>query len=195
VILVDEVDEAHPLIVSPHSWEVERVGSTLAEAMGPLLKSARTILFVDRYFDIRKERYKETLKAALDLVGASGTTGARCEIHFCDHDTRPPAEVIERDARRWLRGVLPAGISIVLFCWKELAGGADFHARYLLTDRGGMSVEAGFSAEGVRQKVQLALLDLSFCQEKLAAFARSSTKFSLVEPVLEIFADGNVRRV
>jgi hypothetical protein len=195
VILVEEVDEAHPLMVSAQSWEVDRVGVTLANAMAPLLKSARTILFVDRYFDIRDDRYKETLKSALDLVGASGSAAVRWEIHFCDHDTRPPAEMIERDARRWLRGVLPAGMSIVLFCWKERAGGADFHARYLLTDRGGMNVEAGFSAEGVRQKVQLALLDLSFCQEKLAEFARSSTKFSLVEPVLEIFSDGNVRRV
>jgi hypothetical protein len=35
-----------------------------------------------------------------------------------------------------------------LIAWSERAGGADFHVRYLLTDVGGMNVEAGFSAVG-----------------------------------------------
>jgi hypothetical protein len=155
VIAVDEADENHPLMVSEHTWEVERVGATLAQAVGPLLKSAHTVLFVDRFFDIRDPRYKETLKACLEALSAGGANEAHWEIHFCDHDSRPPAEVIERDARRWLQGVLPLGTSITLFTWRERNGGADFHARYLLTDMGGISVDAGFSAMGAHQKVQL----------------------------------------
>ena len=73
--------------------------------------------------------------------------------------------------------------------------GADLHARYLLTDRGGMNVEAGFSAEGCHQKVHLGLLDLAFCQDKIGMFARGSTAYELVEPVLEISSNGTVRRV
>lgn len=195
VVLVDEAEEGHPLMVSAHTWEVERVGAILADAMGPLLKSARTVLFVDRFFDISKARYKETLKACLDLLDAARGTGVRCEIHFCDHDARPPPQLIEREARTWLRGILPAGMSIILFGWKERAGGADFHARYLLTDIGGINVEAGFSAEGAHQKVQLGLLDLDFAQNKLSALDRSSTVYDLVEPVLEIRSDGSVRQV
>jgi hypothetical protein len=72
--------------------------------------------------------------------------------------------------------------------------GADFHARYLLTDVGGMSVDAGFSAEGAHQKVQLGLLSLDFAQKKLSAFARNSVVYELVGPVLEIRSDGSVRR-
>jgi hypothetical protein len=195
VVMVDEADEAHPLMVSGHTWEVERVGTTLAQAMGPLLKSAHTVLFVDRFFDIRNARYRETLKACLDVLSAAGANRAHCEIHFCDHDSRPPTDVIERDARKWLQGILPAGISITLFAWKERNGGADFHARYLLTDIGGISVDAGFSAEGGHQKVQLGLLDLDFVQNKLSAFARNSAVYDLVEPVLEIRSDGSVHRV
>jgi hypothetical protein len=162
--------------------------------MGPLLKSARTVLFVDRFFDIRESRYRETLKACLDLLAAAGGHNVRCEIHVCDHPSRPPAEIIERDARKWLQGILP-GISVTLFVLKERKGGADFHARYLLTDIGGMNVESGFSAEGPHQHVQIGLLDLDFSQTKLGTFARNSTVFDLVEPVLEIHSDGSVRRV
>jgi hypothetical protein len=171
VVLVDDADEAHPLMASTHTWGVERVGATLAQAMALLLRSARTILFVDRFFDIADERYKETLKACLDACATTGVNSAHFEIHFCDHESRPPPEIIEREARKWLRGVLPAGTSIALFAWNERDGGEDFHARYLLTDIGGISVDAGFSADGAHQTVQIGLLDSDFAQSKLAAFA------------------------
>ncbi len=195
VVTVDEVDEQHPLMVSAHTWEVERVGATLASALCPLLKSAKSVLFVDRFFDISKARYQETLKACLDVIHASGGAGVRCEIHFCEHDNRPPPEFIEREAHKWIRGVLPAGMSFTLFAWKERAGGADFHARYLLTDVGGINVEAGFSAEGAHQKVQLGLLSLDLAQNRLNALVRNSTVYDLVGPVLEVRSDGTVHRI
>lgn len=195
VVTVDEVDEQHPLMVSAHTWEVERVGATLASALCPLLKSAKSVLFVDRFFDISKARYQETLKACLDVIHASGGAGVRCEIHFCDHDNRPPPELIEREAHKWIRGVLPAGMSFALFAWKERAGGADFHARYLLTDVGGMNVEAGFSAEGAHQKVQLGLLSLDLAQNRLSALVPNSAVYDLVGPVLEVRSDGTVHRI
>lgn len=192
ILVADDVDETSPLMVAPSNWEVSRVGTDLAAAMAPLLRSSRDVLFIDRYFNLEDARYRETLKASLAIVAAGGIDGARCEIHYGEHDRRPPSRIVEKNAGRWLAGVIPDGMSIKLFGWKEKARGNDFHARYLLTDRGGMNVEAGFSAEGAHQKVQLALLDSNFCQEKLAAFSRSSTQYELIKPVLEIFSDGKV---
>lgn len=194
VVTIDDVDELHPLMISDHTWEVERVGTTLASELGPLLKSANTVLFVDRFFDISKARYQETLKACLGVIQDSGGAGVRCEIHFCDHDSRPTLEIIERDAHKWVRGVLPAGMSLTLFAWKERPGGADFHARDLLTDIGGMNVEAGFSAEGPHQKVRLGLLPLDLARSRLTALMRKSTVYDLVGPVLEVRSDGTVHR-
>ena len=195
VLIVDDVDDNHPLMAAPYTWDVDRVGVAIAGAMRPLLTSATTVLFVDRFFDISKARYLETLKACLDVIHASGGAGVRCEIHFCDHDARPPPEFIEREAHKWIRGVLPVGMSFTLFAWKERAGGADFHARYLLTDVGGMNVEAGFSAEGAHQKVQLGLLSLDLAQNRLNALVRNSTVYDLVGPVLEVRSDGTVHRI
>jgi hypothetical protein len=195
VLIVDDVDDNHPLMAAPHTWDVDRVGVAIAGAMRPLLTSATTVLFVDRFFDISKAQYQETLKACLDVIQTSGGAGVRCEIHFCDHDKRPPSEFIEREAHKWIRGVLPAGMSFSIFGWKERAGGADFHARYLLTDVGGINVEAGFSAEGAHQKVQLGLLPLDLAQNRMNALVRNSTVYDLVGPVLEIRSDGSVLRV
>jgi hypothetical protein len=195
ILIGADVDETNALMVAPNNWEVARVGVDLAAAMAPLLKSSKDILFVDRFFNVEDARYKETLRASLAIIAENGIDGVQCEIHYGEHDRRPPLELVERNAGRWLAGVIPAGMSIKLFGWKEKAGGADFHARFLLTDRGGINVEAGFSADGSHQKVLLALLGGPICQQKLAAFARHSTEYELIEPVLEIFSDGTVRRV
>jgi len=39
-------------------------------------------------------------------------------------------------------------MTVKIYCWRQNDGGADFHATYLLTDKGGIGVDAGFSAEG-----------------------------------------------
>lgn len=194
IMVVDDIDELTPLMVSTHTWDVQRTGPDLAKAFAPLLKSARNLAFVDRFFDVSRERYKKTLKACLDVVHSSGARGTRCEVHFVDHDTRPSIELVERDAPTWLKGVIPQGMSVALYAWNERAGGEDFHARYLLTEVGGVSVDAGFSAEGEHQTVQVALLASDFCERKRQAFARDSEVYELAQPVLEVFADGTVTR-
>jgi hypothetical protein len=82
-----------------------------------------------------------------------------------------------------------------LIAWSERAGGADFHVRYLLTDVGGMNVEAGFSAEGAHQKVQLGLLPLNLAQNRLNALVRTSDVYDLIGLVLEVKSDGTVHRI
>jgi hypothetical protein len=57
-----------------------------------------------------------------------------------------------------------------------------------------MNVEAGFSAEGAHQKVQLGLLPLDLAQSRLSVLDRNSTVYDLIGPVLEIFSDGSVHR-
>ncbi len=195
ILVADDTDETNPLMVAQTTWEVERVGTTLAAAMGPLLRSAKDVLFIDRYFDISEKKYTETLKACLDVLHGNGSDGVRCEIHYCDHSSRPDAAYIENHAPKWLAGVIPDGMSITLFAWKEKNGGEDFHARYLLTDVGGLTVDSGFSADGVHQQVPMGLLGSEFVQTKLKAFARTSTLYDLVGPVLEISSDGTVRRI
>ena len=59
-------------------------------------------------------------------------------------------------------GFLPVGTSITLHAWQERTGGEDFHARDLLTDVGGINVEAGFSAEHGGENVDAAPRPLTY---------------------------------
>lgn len=67
------------------------------------------------------------------------------------------------------------------------------HARYLLTDRGGLSVEAGFSAVEPHQNVDLHLLTAQLCEAKRRAFADGAT-YRQEGPVLTIHPDCQVTR-
>jgi hypothetical protein len=195
VVRTEDADEGHPLMVAPHNWEVPRVGASLARAMAPLLRTAQTVRFVDRFFKLDDARYKETLREALSIISAYGRTDVRCEIHFADHPKCSPIREIEIRAGQWLKDVIPAGMSVLLFDWKERSGGEDFHDRFLLTDKGGMTIGAGFSAEGSHQSAQFGLLDPIVWSTKFKSLDRSATVYELADLVLAVHSDGRVTRV
>jgi hypothetical protein len=195
IVRAEDVNEGHPLMVAPHNWEVPRVGASLAHAMAPLLRTAQTVRFVDKYFKFDDPRYKETLRESLAIISQVGGSDIRCEIHFADHATCPPIREIEIRVGQWLRGVIPAGMSVVLFDWKERSGGEDFHDRFLLTDKGGMTIGAGFSADGPHQNAQIGLLDLNVWSVKLKALDRSATVYELADRVLVVHSDGRVEQI
>jgi hypothetical protein len=84
---------------------------------------------------------------------------------------------------------------VTIFCWRQMAGGEDFHARYLLTERGGIAVDAGFSAEGNHQTTDMHLMSYDLSQERLKAFERKAQYYELVEPVIRVAGDGEVERL
>jgi hypothetical protein len=86
-------------------------------------------------------------------------------------------------------------MTVTIYRWREKAGGADFHARYLLTNRGRLRVDAGFSAEGGHQTTDVSLMTFAIAQEKRRAFERYGDVYELVEPVLQIASTGYVERV
>jgi hypothetical protein len=162
--------------------------------MALLLETAKSVLFVDAYYDPFNAKYQSTLRECLKLVHLANPQ-ARCEIHHKDHQKCPPAEAIEREAKLKFRTVIPQGMTVTIYRWREKDGGADFHARYLLTDRGGIKIDAGFSAEGNGQKTDMSLMDITLAQERREALDRDADIYELVEPVLQIASNGYVERV
>jgi hypothetical protein len=86
-------------------------------------------------------------------------------------------------------------MKVTIFCWRQKTGGGDFHARYLLTDKGGIGIDAGFSAEGPHQTTDIHLMTFEFSQQKLKTFSRDATDYELVEPVIRVDGDGRVESV
>jgi hypothetical protein len=194
VLLADELDELDLLMAVSHDCAIARDATSLAAAMKEMLRFASHILFVDPFFDPYSKRYKNTLRECLRIVRADNPN-AVCEIHYRFHNNKPTNEYLEREAARLFPGVIPTDLNISIFCWRQRNGGADFHARYLLTERGGIAVDAGFSAEGNHQTTDMHLMSFDLSQERIGTFARNATAYELVEPVIRVAGDGTVKRV
>jgi hypothetical protein len=194
VLPVGDLDENQPLMAVPQDWVVNRDAPSLAAAMKLMLQSANVVVLVDPYYDPFSPRYQNTLRECLRIVQNSNPR-ATCAIHHLDHDRSPSVGAIERDARAKFGTVIPEGMTITLYRWREKDGGADFHARYLLTDRGGMRIDAGFSEEGGHQTTDIALMNFELSQQKRNSLDRDADVFELVKPVLQIGRNGYVRHV
>ena len=194
VLVSADLDELNPLMTVPHDCAIARDAASLSAAMDLLLRCSHEILFVDPYYDPFNARYQRTLRACLNIVH-EGNPKAVCEIHHIEHKLCAPVEGIEKAGELKFKGVIPDGMTVSIFRWKEKDGGEDFHARYLLTDRGGIRIDAGFSAEGKHQTTDFGLMDFDLSQTRRAALARDSDVYELVEPVLKITHEGKVERI
>lgn len=194
VLPVDQLTEQEPRMAVPRDWEVSREAPPLAGAMRMMLQAANIVMFVDPYYDPFNTRYQSVLRECLRIVQAANG-GVICQIHHLDGERCPSVESIERGAKEKFGTVIPEGMTITLYRWREKVRGADFHARYLLTDRGGIRVDAGFSAEGGHQTTDMSLMDFDLSQEKLNALNRNAEVFELIEPVLQIARNGEVKYV
>jgi hypothetical protein len=194
VLSTSDLDELNPLMAVPHDCAIARDAASIAAALKELLHFGANILFVDPFFDPYSARYKSTLRECLGIV-KSLNPGAGCEIHYRHHDNKPSPADIEREVANLFIGIIPADMTVTIYCWREKKGGADFHTRYLLTDKGGISVDAGFSAEGDHQTTDMHLMSFELTEQKLRAFARNATDYELVEPVLRIAANGYVEHL
>lgn len=193
VLSAADIDDQQPLMEVSQDRAVLRESGAIAEALSGFLRSSSRVVFIDPFFDPYNSRYKSTLRDCLAIVKADNPS-ARCEIHYRYHANKPANAELENAAANLFIGVIPEGLPISMFCWREKPGGADFHARYLLTDRGGVGIDAGFSAEGGHQATDMHLMSLALSEARLNAFTRDATEFELVEPVLEIHWDGRTLR-
>lgn len=195
VVAIDELDEDQVPLLCNRNCQISQTGNGISAALSSLLVSARVMLFIDPYFDISNRRYKEILRSCLAVIASSKNQGIQCEVHFGDMDGNISTEIIEREAKNWLKNVIPKGISIKFFAWKRKKNGADFHDRFFLTDLGGVQLGTGFLARGAAQTVNMSLLDTSFSENERANFKMDTTVYDLAGPVIEVFFDGRVVRI
>jgi len=197
VLLAADVDDGHALIQSTHSLEVPRTGPDLANAIAPLVCSAKEILIIDPYIDWRNvgpaQGYRAFLTEILSRLTASGSVVRTIQMHYRTHNSRPPQEVPGTNAGQRLGGLLPQGYHLELFEWQQRQNGEDFHDRHIICDCGGLSIGAGFDAVGAHQNARITLEPFNITQRLRARFEPRTAAFDLVGKILVIAADGSVR--
>ena len=194
VLCADELDEGHALMAVPHECAVPRDVQSLVAALYEMLCFGSRIVFVDPFFDLYNARQQRVIFKCLDIVKQMNS-GAICEIHYRDREKGHTNVELERDAGGLFKDIIPEGMVLNVFCWREKDQGEDFHARYLLTDKGGIRVDAGFEPVGAHQQTDMALMDFDLSQTKLRALAREANVYDLVDPAIQVAPHGKVRRI
>lgn len=193
ILGADDLDEQHPLIAVASERSIPRDVESLASALNGLLRFGSRIVFIDPFFTPFNAGYKRLFSQCLRIV-RDYNKQASCEIHYRYHEDRFTNLELETSVESF-RKMIPEGLTVTIFCWKEKEPGEDFHARYLLTERGGIRVDAGFEPVGNHQNTDVSLMNLELVQSRLACFSKDATIYELIEPVITVHSNGKVERV
>ena len=158
VVLDEEVDESHDKFRVPRGQPVLRQARELAAHIATLVVNSRSMLLVDRNLDLSKDRWRPVIAACLDLAARSVRDDPRAEIHTLDTDATWSSEEFRKQCRQYIPGMMTGRLTSVRVRRWRLRDNEphDFHARYVLTDRGGYHLDKGLDSEhGVEQPVTL----------------------------------------
>lgn len=191
------LDEDHSLMAVPRSCDIPRTVENIAGACSLLLRTAREIDLVDPYFDLRNVGgdYRGPLDSMMRSMRMAGKQNAIIRIHYRHHTSRPDSKEMLRSAGNWVKGMIPTGYELRLYAWEEHEDGEDLHDRYLLCDRGGIMIGAGFAASKLQENATFTLLDDDHAQELRSKFADGSSVYLQVDKAVQIKANGRAELI
>ena len=158
VVPEKDIDESHPKFDVPREALVLRQPEALTGHIGTLIRNSRELLLIDPHFDPSVQKWRPVIGACIRLAGRATRDTVSVEIHTLDTDRKPSLEEFERRCRRHIPAMLSGRVKSVRVCRWCIRDGAphDFHARYVLTDRGGYMLDKGLDEEhGIEQSVEL----------------------------------------
>lgn len=162
VLSADECEEesgTSPLWCVPRSISVPRSAVEMARQATPLLKISTQILFIDPYFNPDELKFRKPLQEFVRVLVTSRPL-TRLEYHLsADHKSAPSAPHFRDLCNRKLPQLLPIGTKLRLIRWNQRSDGREFHARYIVTERGGISFDPGLDTGGVGELTTLSLLE------------------------------------
>ena len=158
VVLEEDIDESHPRLRVPRDVQVLREPGAVVAHVGTLVRNSRELLLVDPHFDPSDYRWRPVVRACIDLAAHCVRADPSVTIHTLDTDLKPSLDEFRRRCLRHVPGMLSGKVTSVRICrWRIRENGPhDFHARYVVTDRGGYKLDKGLDEElGVEQSVAL----------------------------------------
>lgn len=184
VLIAKEIIAETALWSVPREAPIPRTADSLGAAVGPLLKMSKRILFVDKRFEPSTLRWQDALRKFLDLAidGRASTPDFEYHMQY-DHKDTTKTEEFYRYCDDELSGLVPAGVEIHLFRWDKKAKGEGIHARYILTERGGIRIDWGLDTGREGETTDVTLMDENLWKKRLEDYYETSETFDLMDKV------------
>lgn len=185
VLLADKLDETAALWTVSREAKVARNATALGSCVQLLFRVSRSIFFVDPHFKPDTRRYYATLSEMLRAAERSGNRFNRIEYHVkhvCE------ISIFMDDCRRYLLNRVPRDWELTFFRWSPRSPGEAMHARYILTEVGGLRVDHGLDEGGPGETTDVSILDRVLHSDRLndylwPAATGSRTVYDLVDRI------------
>jgi hypothetical protein len=141
VLLGRDLDESQQLWKAGDKPVVPRNPVQLAGLVYPLLRVSETLVFVDRHFGPENARHRQVFRELMKASIAGRGRDPMRVVYFTG--TNATNQFFLDTCRDELPRYIPTGLSVRLAKLAERLGSEKFHNRYVLTERGGISVGTG----------------------------------------------------
>ena len=177
IILAEIITDDTPL------WNVEtgicvaRKSADIATCLEPMLRVSEEILLVDPHFRPGEIRYRRILQE-LTRIMATNPRLKRVEYHL--NDTLGKENFISECTSK-VRSILPCDMEVKFIRWKQRENGEKLHARYVLTEYGGISIEVGLDEGNDGETTDIKILSDEIYKKRWTSFQKNSDTYEYVD--------------
>jgi hypothetical protein len=182
VLFPEEIDENNALWNVPTQAIVPRRSYDLACCAATLLSISSEILFVDPNFDPLKPRFLSTLSHMIAFAFAFKEP-RQLEMHaeFIQRREDKRGTDWKEDCERCLPAIIPVGSTMQILRWESKQAGDKPHARYVLTERGGIHYDYGLDEwEGDGQTTDVSLLREPQREQRWRDYHKETAAYTLI---------------
>jgi len=189
VLIAEEIDETTSLWCIQREKIVLRKALDLACCARKLLNVSEEIVLIDRNFKPELPRFSETLSCFVNFTFENNHQPRRLELHVeykeSPREAPPPIEIWTERCQKHLRSCLPENAQLVIFRWRGHDDGDKLHARYILTERGGIRFDYGLDEwEGDGQTTDVSLMGQSVYEKRWCDYRQETAAFKLVDSIV-----------
>ena len=167
---------------TPHGITVHRKATEMTRGVESVLRSCRWVKFIDPHISPGRPNYQSSFRSFLKILGSKRPVG--------------PPEVVEIHTRLFegkeeyllesYKRIIPKGLKVTVFQWKERPNGQKLHNRYILTDLGGVSFHHGLDTGKEGEIDDITLLNLEQYNLHCSQYNSATQTFEEASPPLEI---------
>lgn len=177
------IDGTNPLWANAGGVLVARDAAAITEAIAPLLRVSRRLVWIDPYF---RPNAAERL-SVLNMVLTATRTNAAFEIHArLGADRDPGYTWAASECARVLPGLTPRDLALAVRFRAQRTSGPRLHNRYLLTDVGGLQFGDSPEQGAAGEEDRVSRLEIDTWQALWAQYTTSPSPFDDAGPTVTV---------
>lgn len=182
VLIANEIEEGTPLWKVKRGDVIARSAEAIANCARNLIENSKEILFIDPHFIFADEAGKEivrfynTLKLIIECSFRDRSL-RRFELHLKYKNIHQDINSWKSLCREKVSPLLPQKFKMKVFVWKKKWDGDDMHARYILTELGGIRYDYGLDEGWVGTTTDVELMAPEVYEKRWKDFQEKSSAF------------------